>query len=153
MSILPFPDNVVEVLRERLLVVNGIEAVVTQLLEPTDPNGTLSIVCDGWEPEEAQIGSFEPVSGNYKIMLAHLVKNTDGEEGNRTHRMVAKAIRLMLYRDAALRVSLGQLHEGDSPIERILSWNVASQRFGSTDITGQFVFLSVTELNIHTETV
>lgn len=153
MSLLPFPDNAIEVLATQLAMVEGVDQVLTRLMEPTDPNGALSITCDVWEPEEMQVGSFFPASGTYKLMLAHMVKNTDGEEGNRTHRMVAKALRLMLYRDLNLRVALAELSEGVDPIERILTWSVASQRFGSTEITGQFVYLSVTELNIHTETV
>ena len=152
-GVLPFPDNIVEVLKSHLAAVDGVTEVITRMMEPTDANGTLSVVCDMYVPEEMQMGSFDPAAGTYKFMLAHLVKNTDGEDGNRTHRVVAKAIRLMLYRDTALRVALGQLREGEDPIERVLTWDISTQRFGSTDITGQFVYLSVTELNIHTETV
>lgn len=147
-----FPDNAIAVLAEHLAEINGVEAVVLRAPEPTDPNGCLSIVCDEYVPEEMQMGSFMPAAGTYRLLVSHLVKNSDAEEGNRTHRLVAKAIRLMLYRDQALRVALGQLQEADTYVERILKWDVPVQRYGSNEISGQFIFLSVTELNIHTET-
>lgn len=150
---LPFPDNIIEVLKERLGAIEGVESVVSRVVEPSDPNGVLGVVSDEWVADDWQIGSWEPAVGTYKLMIMHLVKNTNAEEGNRTHRLVAKAIRLMLYRDADLRHALGQLREGTDPIERALQWSIAIQRFGSNEIAGQFTFLSVTELNFQTETV
>lgn len=149
----PFPDCILDVFREQLVRIDGVENIVLRMIESTDANGTLALVADEWVPIDYQIGSYDPALSIYKIVLVHLVKNTNAEEGNRTHRLVAKQLRLMLYRDEALRVALASLREGDSPIERVIRWEVTAQRFGSTELTGQNLHLSVTELQVYTETV
>lgn len=149
-----FPDNILDVIEEKGAALTGVEAVVRRVIEPTDPNGCMALVADEWHPEDAEIGGFDATTGYYSILVMHLVKNTNADEGNMTHRSVAKAVRLMLARDPALRVAFGGLRETDPPhVERVLKWEVASQRFGSSEIAGSFTFLSVTELHVHTEIV
>lgn len=152
MSVEPFPENIIAVLREKLQELDGVEAIVARSLEPTDPNGCIGIVVDGWRMEDVEMGGFGETASIYEFSIQHMVKHTNQEEGQKTHRLVARNLRRMLVRDQSLRVALGQLQDGEYPVERSLLWKVPTQRFASDEIAGQFVFLSVTELNFHTQT-
>lgn len=147
-----FPSNVVNVLKDHLGYIDGVNAVIGRGLRPTDPNGTCGISCEEWTPIEYEVGGFGAVIGSYLVLIQHMVKAVDAEEGERLHRNVAKSIRLMLVRDQALAVAFGQLREGDAPVERTSRWYVGSQRYGSNEIGGEFVYLSVTELFFETQT-
>lgn len=149
-----FPNNVVDVLAEELVVVDGVESVLKRGLAPTDKNGSVGIAVEEWLPESWEMagGSFEPTTSQYQLAIYHLVKHTNAIEGERLHREIASSIRSMLYRDESLQLALRSLRANeDNRTERILRWGCTGQRYASNDIDGQFVFASVTQFVVHTE--
>lgn len=152
-----FAELAIDALGAHFATVEGVSSVLKRSLNPTDANGVLGLVCDSWTPLDYEMGGrgfMEPSLVQYMFGVEHLVKWATAAEGNKVHREVAKAVRLMLYRDPAVQVSLRQLSvdEGTSR-ERFQRFYVGEQRFASNEIQGAFVFLSATVLVIETEIV
>lgn len=155
MTDLAFPDVVVVELKAFFEDALADEQVVvlTRSIIPTDPPGTIAVFASDWEPAEHNIGQHEPALSHYGIKIQTMTKNTDEEEGRLEGSTQAKSIRRMLYRDTDLRVRLGQLSENDGEaLERTLSWKVVRQSFLSNELGGQFLFLSVTDVMVRTQT-
>ena len=135
----------------------GVGTVLRRSLNQTDANGALGICLDKWEPLDFEMGVpgfMEPTLSQWVFSVQHMVKHVNQEDGEAVHREVAKAVRLMLYRDPEVQVSLRSLYVvEDGRRERFQRFRVTDQRYASNEIKGTFVFLSVTELVIETETV
>jgi hypothetical protein len=81
-------------------------------------------------------------------------KDADKDIALARHATVARLVRRTLYRSSALRLLLESLVVTDGIVkERFQKLTVGTQRFLSNEIGGQFVFLSVLDLSIETETV
>lgn len=147
-----FPDNIFDVLRPRLEQIRGVSDVYDRELNETDKNGSVGLSLDNWEPIEYEIdGNLGgPSIAAYTVNIEHLTKFASREEGNITHRSVARSIRSMLYHDSQTTVPLRQLaftREGRT--ERLMKWTV-SQRFVSNNISGSFFFVSLTTVTFQT---
>lgn len=152
-----FAELAIDTLATHFAAVEGVTSVVKRSLNPADANGILGVSLDSWTPLDYEMGGrgfLEPSLVQYMFGVEHLVKWATAAEGNKVHREVAKAVRLMLYRDPDVQVSLRQLSvdEGTSR-ERFQRFYVGDQRFASNEIQGAFVFLSATVLVIETEIV
>jgi hypothetical protein len=153
-----YVEQVMDLMKTSLAQLEGVENIVLRSLNPLDPNGTLGIALDGWNPlmwEMGGPGNAEPTTQRYVLSVQHYLKYGSREDGERIHREVAKAVRLMLYRDPDFQVSLRSLSVTEaSRKERTLRFNVTEQRYASNE-TGQslFLFMSVTTIEIETETV
>lgn len=151
-----FPDSIMDVLEERLITIDGVTNVFQRDIAPTDPNGSLGIVYELWTPgSDIEMGQrySTPTLGNYHIVLTHMVKHTNREEGEAQHRLVAHRIRSMLYRDAETQLALAQLRDQTPDYtERMMKWGI-EQRFAAGNIKGSFYFASDTTVIFETETV
>lgn len=152
-----FAELAIDTLATHFASVDGVASVVKRSLNPADGNGLLGVTIDTWTPIDYEMGGrgfLEPSVVQYLFAVEHIVKWASAAEGNKVHREVAKAVRLMLYRDPNVQVSLRQLSvdEGTSR-ERFQRFYVGEQRFASNEIKGAFVFLSATVLVIETEIV
>lgn len=165
-----FPNNVVKCLA---IVYPGIDedlTVLTRPLRPTDPHMSLGIYPMVWTPNDDSVemkgtyavlgggpaevpGPIEPTLSNYQIGIQTLVKDGDTERALAVASILNKRVRSVLYRNEPLRVALASLYaeDGDS-VERMKGWKIRSQRYMSNDIEGKFVFISVLDLQIETET-
>jgi len=104
------------------------------------------------DPNSAQMGQMENVLNTYLIRIQNLVKHTDEEEGRNLYVLDAKMVRVILYRDSALRVRLGSLDETIMGTqERFKRMGIRNQRFLNNELSGQFVFLATTDLWVETE--
>lgn len=156
-----FPYNVVELLKTHLVSLDGVTAVVGRPLWPTDANGSLGVVMLTWGPDNESIemglgeSPAEVTISIYTYVLQFWVKNANEEEGERVHAEVSKRLRRMLYRDNDLRLALRALSfSSDGSTERLKTWAVTGQRFSNNQLTDKtFIFLSVTEFQVQTETV
>lgn len=151
---LAFPDNLVAEFKTALIDLSGITAVLGRPLRMADPNASVGVFSVEWLPGEMGIGQpQEPIDGRYSVTIQLLVKHMNEEEALAQHSVLSKSIRVMVYRDAGLRVRLPQLSEASSGvIERVLKWGVRSQRFLSNELDKQFLFLSSTEVVVTTST-
>jgi hypothetical protein len=152
-----FQELLIDALATTLVRTMGVSEIVKRSLNPLDVHGTLGICLDEWLPLDYEMGgdgSLEPSTSKYLMSIQHLVKYGVQEDGERLHREVAKAVRLMLYRDPDVQVSLRSLVVQDTTRrERILKFYVVAQRYASNEMKGTFVFLSSTEFVVETETV
>lgn len=151
-------EQVLDLIKTRVMIVPNVDNVVLRSLNSVDPNGTLGISADDWVPLEWEMagdGVQEPSIQRYTLSIQHLLKWGTQEEGERIHREVAKAVRLMLYRDHDFQVSLRSLVvQEDSRKERTLRFHIMDQKYASNSAgAGVFLFISVTNVTIETETV
>lgn len=152
MNDLEFPDNAVSLIRLHLEDEPNFSSIVGRPLRPTDYTGMVGIFATVWQPDDFEIGQFDPAVTRYGLSIQSLAKNATEEEGIAEHSRLAKKIRVMLYRDADLRVQLGQLRTTDDGFtERTQRWGVTQQRYLSGELEGQFMFLAVTDLWLETE--
>lgn len=152
-----FAEGVIDLFSQYATTVEGVSQVVKRSLNSLDVHGTLGVCLDQWQPidyEMIGLGVMEPSTAQYTFSVQHVVKWGTQEDGEKLHREVAKAVRLMLYRNPELQVSLRSLVvDEDDRRERFQKLRVTDQRYASNEMKGTFVFLSVTELVIETETV
>ena len=148
-----FPGPIIDVLAAEVLNLPEITQVVKRPFNDTDPNGVASVYSFAWQPvpESNQTGSFEPVMGRYIVNNDYMLKTTDAEEGSRDHAALAKIVRVMLYRNAALDVALRQLSETSEGItERVMRFGVTEQKYLGDQIGTRFVYISNTALWVET---
>jgi len=130
----PFPDCIIEVLKTRLGTISGVSGVLVRPLEPTDPNGSVAVTFELWQPVQIEMGTgrgFDPSLSDYVLHIEHMVKHAEREAGYLQHRTVATKIRSMLYRDTDTQVAFRQLAYIDSLVhERLMKWSL-EQRFAA----------------------
>jgi hypothetical protein len=149
-----FPENVVSELEISLSDIQQVGNVFRRPLKPTDPSNSIGIYATLWMPQEYQIGQYDPAVTRYSIVVQSFVKNGSEEEGIAQHSRLAKRIKIMLYRDDALRLRLAGLSTTEGGVtERTLRWGVQNQRYLSNEIQNTFLFLATTEMWIETEVI
>lgn len=151
LSYKPYPMLVFDVLTPSVQAIPGVELCVTRLLNPTDPNGSIGITIADWIPGEPLIGGFQPISGEYTIVVQAMTKNTNAADGEVVHYLIADALRRLLFTDLDLRAALSTLRVDDESSEHTSRWGVLEQRFANNQIGREFVFLSATTLYFTTE--
>lgn len=148
-------EEALAIIATEAATVAGIEHVVERTVNRHDHHATLGLTIAEWVPDEYEMaGSVaEPTLAHYEFLLAHLVKSAEPEKGLKMHREAAKSLRMMLYEPGGVQVSLGALvHEENGRRERFQRMYVTSQQFDGNQIDGEFIYLSVTELRVDTET-
>lgn len=153
-----FPSNVVQCLA---IVLPGVDADATLYRRPlrgTDPNYAIGVYATLWTPdnESFEMGPKmdpEPTLQQYQIGIQTLVKDGDPQRALRVGSILNKRVRGVLYRNQPLRVALGQLQVTDGGYtESFRRCGIRSQRYMSNDLEGAFVFISVIDFWIETET-
>ena len=154
MAEIAFPANIVETLKLSLVELDGVTTVLGRALRMVDPNASVGVFATDWHGGEMGIGHPpEPLDNKYNIVIQLLIKHMNEEEALAQHSVLSKSIRVMVYRDPALRVRLPQLSEASSGVtERVQKWGVRAQRYLANELDGQFLFLSSTEVEVTTET-
>jgi len=158
MTATTFPINIEDVLVAKLasLTVGDAAAPVTvqtKQIDPTDANGTISVEAGTWKPVAQEIGVPEPM-GKYSITISTLVKNATSEQARRDSAVLAKSVRVMLYRDQDLAVQLANLTESLlGYTERVTQKKVFDQRFMDGKVGTSFAFITVMQFDVYTEIV
>lgn len=154
-----FPNNVIATV---LPVLGAIDADVQSFARPlrsTDPNLSIGVFPAIWQPDEEslEIGHMagEPTLGTYQVGVQTLVKDGDSQRALNISSIFQNRVRMVLYRNQPLRDILGSLWTEDSSgaKERMRRWGVRNQRYMSNDLQGSFIFTSVLDLYIETETI
>jgi hypothetical protein len=154
---LEFPNNFVYCLAEVYPALDPDITVQKRPLRPSDPNYSVGVYGSLWQPDEEsyEIGHLapgEPTLSIYQVGVQSLIKDGDTQRGLAISSILAKRLRVVLYRNQPLRVALGSLYvEDDGFRESMRRWGVRSQRFMSNDIEGTFVTISVMDLWMETE--
>lgn len=151
-----FPNNIVAEIAPRIALVDPDINVVMRTLRPTDPNLSVGVFATSWIPEDDshEMGNREgePTLGNYEIVIQTFTKAGDADTGIAVSSVFMRKVRMVLYRDATLRVALSALNVLDEyGKESMRKWKVNNCRYMSNDIDGAFVFVSTMELHFETE--
>lgn len=143
--------NVVDAIAIRFSTVTGIDEVIKRQLHPEDPSKCLAVWPDDWNPTSFEIGQIDPAMSRYIYGVAYMTKTSDPEEGVADAALVAKTIRVMLYRDTALLQTLRQLNDPSLGMTERYLRHGASQKFFSNTIADEFVTISTLKLWVDTE--
>lgn len=151
-----FPNNVVEVVAARMTALWGGDlTIVKRRLHVTDRAQSIGVFPDTWAPDENsyEFVSQEPTVQRYVVKVQAFAKDSVEERGIATHSVMAKAVRSMLYNDAALAVGLNALSVTMfGKTERIQRRGCDRQRFINNEVSGQFLYLSTLDYYVETET-
>lgn len=155
-----FPYNVVDVLATRFATIDTDITVLKRPLRESDPVQCIGIFGQQWMPNEdtyemrgLPVGISEPTLSHYVIGIQALVKDADEERGAAVHATLSKRVRTMLYRDNDLRVGLRSLSASVSgSLERTQRFGIRTQRYLSNELSGSWLYLSIIEFWLETET-
>jgi hypothetical protein len=159
-----FPNNIVDLIRDRLALEDDYFSVVRRPLRPDDPDQSIGLYASMWNPDPESFemhgigaggvpGSNEPSLGRYVVSIQAMVRDFDEERGLAKHSILSTIVRGILYRDGPLAIALSQLNVEVAGIrERSLRWGVTAQRFLNNEIgNNEWMFLSTVEFWLDTE--
>jgi hypothetical protein len=156
-----FPNNIVEVLKTELQKIDTELSVVRRPLQTTDVEQAVGVFALDWIPDETSIEmrggtspapQFPTLSEHY-VSIQSLIRDTDEERGIATHSALAQRIRSTVARSASLRLALAALTwTGLGSTERAKRWGISRQRYMTTEVQGTWLYLSITEFKMETET-
>lgn len=155
-----FPNNIVQLIFARTELLDpGPDLVVRRAVRATDANQTVGVFAQNWSPQPdsneflGQDRAHQPTLGTYRVTVQALVRDTDEDRGLATHAAMSRTLRAMLYTDPPLRVALGQLSSTLlGTTESARRWGVTNQRFFTNEISGDWLYLSILEFWLETET-
>jgi hypothetical protein len=143
------------------IVLPAVDPDVVLLRRPlrgTDPPYSIGVYATLWTPDQESYEinpkmAPEPTLQEYQIGIQTLIKDGDPIRALRTASVLNKRVRGVLYRNAPLRVALGSLQVTDGTyVESFRRSGIRTQRYMSNDLEGAFVFISVIDFWIETET-
>ncbi len=157
-----FPSNVVELIVARLKTKYPRTGILSRPLRHTDKTQSIGVFPTDWMPDtdsyEMRPESLERPTGmpsiqTYLITIQAFVKDMEAERGIRTHSLMSKAMRSLLYHDKPLAIGLRALRvEMDGVAETIQRRMILRQKYISNEIDGAFLYLSTLQYSIETET-
>lgn len=128
-------------------------------LDPTDGTESVGIFPQTVNPipESKEMGfnrsPVEPLITRYSIGIQALIIEAKEEDGIAKHSLLANELRHILYRDRDLIEVLSTisiLHQPGGPRETVKKWDIPRQSFFSSELSGQFAFLSNLEFEFET---
>lgn len=154
-----FPNNIVQLVSARCKLLDSDLYVTERPLRNTDPNQSIGVFASLWNPDDSskemlgQAFAVQPTLSTYRVVVQAFIKDMDELRGLATHAMLSRILRNMLYTDNPLRVALGSLTStlGDT-VESSRRWGISNQRFYANDIGGEWLYLSILEFWLETET-
>jgi hypothetical protein len=151
-----FPGNVVEVLNQYFAEHFDDYWVVNRAVRAGDPHKTIGIVAENWEPVEgsSELGIREPILHRYQFLIHNLTLSDDEVIGRDYFSNISKLIRVILYRNPELQLSLHELSEellGQT--ERFKRSGVTRQRYAPGYLSGTWNFVGITSFWIETEII
>jgi hypothetical protein len=154
-----FPNNIVEMVHTRCELIDSDLFVTKRPLRNTDPNQSIGVFATQWLPDDeskeflGQAYASQPTLSNYRIAIQAFVKDMDEVNGLNTHAVLSRMIRSMLYTDQPLRVALSSLSSNlGISTESTQRWGITQQRFFANELRGEWLYLSILEFWLETET-
>ena len=156
MSTTAFPHNVLHSMSASLTGLTNVSGTKLRRLEMADANNLAGIYATRWEPGKFHIrsGQRAPMTAKYHYEIQHVHRSADSATGHEFSVDVAREIRQLLYRDAALDTAIQALSETASGLtESTLRWGTSGQTLWSKEGgKGQFLHVSVTSFWVETQT-
>lgn len=130
----------------------GQVSVFKRGIASTDPNFSICVFFQVWEPGDYNIGQEFPVYEKFMIAIQTYCKSSDRDEGEEFNALLTKKVRDILYRDQTLRVQLAALREGEPPnFKRVLRLNVNRTEYADVPVDRAFAFLAQTDTLLEIE--
>lgn len=155
-----FPNNIVSMIALRATLIDDQLEVFKRPLRASDPNQSIGVTAALWTPNEqsqemlGQTFAVQPTLSRYVVNIQGFIRDMDEERGLNVHTVLSRMIRSMLYTDNALRVALSQLSSVlGTTTERSQRWGISQQRFFANEIKGEWLYLSILEFWLETETI
>ena len=157
-----FPNNIVDIIATRAELIDADLFVTRRPLRNTDPNQSVGVYAGDWQPQDnskefkglGNAHASTPTLSRYRIIVQSFIKDMDQERGLNVHAVLSRMVRSMLYTDEPLRVALAGLSVNlDGSTERTQRWGVTSQKFFSNELSGDWLYLSILEFWLETETI
>lgn len=154
-----FPNNVVVIIADACADLDEDLSVFRRPLRPTDPAQSVGVFATQWDPNEESWEMQgrvpgEPTLQTYRVTIQAANKDTDQERGLAVHSIMSTLIRSMLVRNETLSLALRTLNVSlDGTTEQARRWGVRDQRYLSNEIRNQWIFLSVTDFWLDTQTI
>ena len=148
-----FPDVFVQLIAQSIHENLPDLVVVPRPLGAEDPSMSVGVFAETWVADEDTyvIGQFEPQEASYTLRVQAMVKSLAHADGRRAHSNLAKAIRVILYRDTTLQLRLRESSEELlSSIERVNRFAVTRTEFLSGRAGASFMFMATTYIRIGT---
>lgn len=151
-----WPNNVVEILVPRMKLIDPDLFVFKRQLQPSDPPQVIGIFGRQWLPNdqswEMPTGQF-PTIQRYVVMIQAFIQDSDEENGLAVHSLLTGLIRSRLATDDILRLGLAGLEVTMNGFtEKFLRSSIQSQSYNSAEVAGNFLYLSVTNFVVETQT-
>jgi hypothetical protein len=155
-----FPNNIVEMVHTRCELIDPDLFVTKRPLRNTDPNQSIGVFASNWLPNDESkefLGQLafagQPTLSTYRVVVQAFVKDMDEINGLNTHAALSRIIRSMLYTDQPLRVALSSLSSTLNGVtESSQRWGISQQRFFANELGGEWLYLSILEFWLETET-
>lgn len=154
-----FPNNIVSLTAARAALLDDQLHVLKRPLRASDPNQSVGVTAAIWTPNDRSqemLGeqfAVQPTLSRYIVNVQGFIRDMDEERGLNVHTVLARMLRAMLYTDQPLRVALSQLSSTLGPTtERSQRWGISQQRFFVNEIKGEWLYLSILEFWLETET-
>ena len=154
-----FPNNIVSLVAARATLLDSELEVFKRPLRASDPNQSVGVTAAVWTPNPesqemlGQVYAVQPTLSKYGITVQGFIRDMDEERGLNVHTVLSRMLRGMLYTDDPLRVALSQLSSTLGPTtERSQRWEISQQRFFANEIRGEWLYLSILEFWLETET-
>lgn len=154
-----FPNNIVEVVALRADLLDPDVTVLKRPLRNTDPVQSIGVFASQWIPNDdskeflGQAYATQPTLSTYRVAIQAFVKDQDEMRGLNTHAAMSRVLRNMLYTDQPLRVALSSLSSTlGATTEQSQRWGISQQRFFSNELSGNWLYLSILEFWLETET-
>jgi len=151
-----FPNNIIDLLEDRVKFYLPNHSVLKRALRLQDPKRCVGLLVADWTPDERshQIGQQEPAVSRYLIRIQNMVKASDEVTGKDLFAGDAKTIRVLLYRDSTLHVGLAALTEELLGTREVAKrWGIGRQRFLNTELQSQWTYVAQTEFWLETESI
>ena len=97
-----FPEQIENMIAERVGTIDGIEAAVTRKLRSDDPNCVASIMDSQWVPEYWCIGDNSPHISRYDVHIMVFVKGLAEVEARRHMNVLQRRVRQLVATDDVL---------------------------------------------------
>lgn len=154
-----FPNNIVDIVATRARLIDSDLFVIERPLRNSDPNQSVGVYAANWNPDDSskellgQARASQPTLSTYRIVVQAFVKDMDQVRGLNVHSVLSRLLRSMLYNDEPLRVALASLNATLSGVAEVAQrWGITQQRFFSNELSGEWLYLSILEFWLETET-
>jgi len=157
---LVFPQNVCNILRIGLGVIDPDVVIHNRPLRTTDESEAISVVPIDWDPDDdshelSRYTAPQPTIQRYTIAVQAMIRDMEEVRGIARHSVLSARVRHTLYRDPNIRLALPETKvslDNGLTTETLTRHGIAGQQFmNNQNPRGGFIYLSTLEFWFETQ--